>query len=218
MNKLRILVADDHEVVRAGIRSILQNEPDCEICAEAITGRQAITLALHLKPDVIVMDIMMPELDGMEAARHILKAIPDARLLFLSMHESEESVRDILDIGAQGYILKSDASHELAMAVRALSRGETFFTPHVAQIALHTYLNKRPANHSEDAADATLTPREREVLQLVAEGKSNKDAASALKISVQTVETHRANIMKKLGAHSITDLVHYAARNKIISP
>jgi DNA-binding NarL/FixJ family response regulator len=218
MNKLRILVADDHEVVRAGVRSILQNEPDCDICAEAVTGRQVVTLAQQLKPDVVVLDITMPELNGLEAARQILEAAPDARLLFLSMHESEELVREILDIGAHGYILKSDAGRELAVAMRALRRGETFFTSRVAQIALRSHLHKHHGGRTESVTNGTLTPREREVLQLIAEGKSNKEAALALNISVMTVETHRANIMHKLGAHSIAELVHYAVRNKIIVP
>ncbi|MGO9245200.1 MAG: response regulator [Verrucomicrobiia bacterium] len=218
MSKLRILVADDHEVVRAGVRSILQSDPDCDICAEALTGRQALTLAQQLKPDIVILDITMPELNGLDAARQILKSVSDVRVLFLSMHESEELVREILEIGAHGYILKSDAGRELTVAMRALRRGELFFTSRVAQIALRAHLHQQQGGHVEAAPDSTLTPREREVLQLLAEGKSNKEAASALEITVTTVETHRANIMHKLGAHSIADLVHYAIRNKIIAP
>jgi DNA-binding NarL/FixJ family response regulator len=218
MNKLRILVADDHEVVHAGVRSILQNEPDCEICATAFTGRQALTLAQQLKPDIVILDVMMPELNGLEAARQILKSIPNVQVLLLGLDESEELVQEMLDIGAQGYVLKSDASRELAMAIRALRRGEPFFTSRVAQIALRAQLHKSHNGRTEAAPDGTLTPREREVLQLLAEGQSNKETASALEISVMTVETHRANIMQKLGAHSIADLVHYAARHKIITP
>jgi DNA-binding NarL/FixJ family response regulator len=218
LNKLRILVADDHEVVRAGVRSILDRQPDCEICGEAVTGRQAVALAEQLQPEIVILDITMPELNGLEAARQILKAVPGVQVLILSMHESEELVQDILDIGAQGYILKSDAGRELAAAVQALRGREPFFTSRVAQIALRAHLNKRHSGHAQPSPDGTPTPREREVLQLLAEGKTNKAVASALGISVMTVETHRANIMHKLGAHSIADLVHYAVRNKIITP
>jgi DNA-binding NarL/FixJ family response regulator len=218
MNKLRILVADDHEVIHAGVRSILQNEPDCEICAAAFTGRQALAMAQQLKPDIVILDIMMPELNGLEAARQILKSVPHVRVLFLSVDESEELVAEMLDTGGQGYILKSDAGRELVTAIRALHRGEPFFPSRTAQIALHAHLRKHLSGPSEGAPGGMLTPREREVLQLLTEGLSNKEAASALNISVMTVETHRANIMQKLGAHSIADLVHYAARNKIITP
>jgi len=218
MSRLRILVADDHEVVRAGVRSLLESQPDCEICGEAITGREAITQAQQLVPDVVILDITMPEVNGLEAARQILKTVPGVQVLMLSMHESEELVREILDIGAHGYILKSDAGRELAAAMQTLRKGEAFFTSRVAQIALRAHLNKRHDGHAPPSSDGTLTPREREVLQLLAEGKSNKEAATALGISVATVETHRANIMHKLGAHSIAELVHYAVRHKIITP
>ena len=218
MTKLRVLIADDHEVVRAGVRSLLQNQPDCEVCGEAVTGRDAVALAQQLKPDVIVMDITMPDLNGLEATRHVLKAVPNVQVLILSIHESEELVREILDAGARGYILKSDAGRELSAAVQALRQREPYFTSTVAQIALRSYLNKeRPPNHQLAQSDA-LTPREREVLQLLAEGKSNKEVANVLSISVQTVETHRGNVMHKLDLHSITELVHYAVRNKIAYP
>src|SRR5437016_1016633 len=143
MSKLRILVADDHEVVRAGVRSLLEGQPDCEICGEAVTGHQAVALAQQLKPDVAIVDISMPELNGLEAARQILNTVPGIQVLILSMHESEELVREILDIGAHGYILKSDAGRELAAAIRALHQHEVFFTSRVAQIALRAHLNKR---------------------------------------------------------------------------
>jgi len=218
MSALRILIADDHDVVRAGVRSLLEGQPECEICGEAADGRQAVTLAQELRPDVVVMDITMPELNGLEATRQILKAIPDAQVLILSMHESEELVREILDIGAHGYILKSDAGRELATAMHAFRKRETFFTSRVAQIALHAYMNKQQAGHARPPLGSALTPREREVLQLLAEGKSNKEVASLLNISVMTVETHRSHIMHKLGMHSIAELVHYAVRHKIITP
>ena len=213
MTKLRILVADDHEVVRAGVRSLLESQPDCEVCAEATTGRQAVVLAQKFKPDVIVMDITMPELNGLEATRQVLQVVPGVQVLILSVHESEQLVREILDAGAHGYILKSDAGRELAAAMQALRRREPFFTSKVSQIALQAYRNKQRA----PLPGSVLTVREREVLQLLAEGKTNKEVASAMDISVQTVETHRANIMRKLDLHSVAEIVHYAVRHKIIS-
>jgi DNA-binding NarL/FixJ family response regulator len=218
MSALRILIADDHEVVRAGVRSLLEGQPDCEICGEAVTGRQVVALAQQLKPDIAIMDITMPELNGLEATRQIRKVAPTVQVLILSVHESEELVREILDAGAHGYVLKSDAGRELAAAMHALRKHETFFTSRVAQIALRAYRNKKPTGDAPPSSDGTLTPREREVLQLLAEGKSNKETASALGISVMTVETHRSNIMRKLGAHSVAELVHYAVRHKIITP
>jgi DNA-binding NarL/FixJ family response regulator len=211
MSKLRILVADDHEVVRAGVRSLLRDEPDCEICGEAATGLQAVTLAAQLKPDIVVLDITMPELNGLDAAREIRKTLPGVPILILSLHESLELVREILDAGAHGYVLKSNAGQELTTALRALRQGETFFTSEMAQIALRACLKK-------EGATVALTAREREVLQKLVEGESNKETAAILNISVLTVETHRANIMHKLDLHSIAELVHYAVRHKIISP
>jgi DNA-binding NarL/FixJ family response regulator len=213
----RILIADDHEVVRAGVRSLLEGRPDYEVCGEAATGRQVVALAQQLKPDIVILDVTMPELNGLEAARQILKAVPDVRVLILSVHETEELVRDIIEIGAHGYVLKSDAGRELTAAMQALRNRETFFTSRVAQIALRAYRNKPATSVTRPSAGA-LTPREREVLQLLAEGKSNKEVATALGISVMTVETHRANVMHKLGVHSVAELVHYAVRHKIIAP
>jgi DNA-binding NarL/FixJ family response regulator len=219
MSALRILIADDHEVVRAGVRSLLEGQPDCEICGEAVTGRQVVALAQQLKPDVAILDITMPELNGLEATRQIRKVAPTVQVLILSVHESEELVREILNAGAHGYVLKSDAGRELTAAIHALRKHETFFTSRVAQIALRAYRNKKPAGDATPPSPVSvLTPREREVLQLLAEGKSNKETASALGISVMTVETHRSNIMHKLGAHSVAELVHYAVRHKIITP
>jgi DNA-binding NarL/FixJ family response regulator len=218
MSALRILIADDHEVVRAGVRSLLESQPDCEICGEAVTGRQVVALAQQLKPDVAILDITMPELNGLEATRQIRKVAPTVQILILSVHESEELVREILNAGAHGYVLKSDAGRELISAIQALRNHEPFFTSRVAQIALRAYRNKKPTSDAPPSPGGVLTSREREVLQLLAEGKSNKETASALGISVMTVETHRSNIMHKLGAHSVAELVHYAVRHKIITP
>jgi DNA-binding NarL/FixJ family response regulator len=205
-------------VVRAGVRALLEGQPDCEICGEAVTGRQVIAMAQQLQPDVAILDITMPELNGLEATRQIRKVAPTVQVLILSVHESEELVREILNAGAHGYILKSDAGRELTAAMHALRKGETFFTSRVAQIALRAYQNQKPTGHIPAPPGGALTPREREVLQLLAEGKSNKEVASALDISVMTVETHRANIMHKLGVHSIAELVRYAVRQKMITP
>jgi len=218
MTKLRILIVDDHEVVRAGVRSLLEDQTDCDVCGEAGNGREAVSLAQKLKPDIVVLDITMPELNGLEAARQMLKTVANVQILILSVHESEELVREIVEIGAHGYILKSDAGRELAAAIRALRRGESYFASKVAQIVLRAYLNKQSGSQTQASHDHTLTPREREVLQLLAEGKSNKEVASALTISVMTVETHRAHIMHKLEAHSVAELVHYAVRHKMITP
>lgn len=218
MSTLRILVVDDHDVVRAGVRSLLEGQPECEICGEAVNGREAVGLAQQLRPDVVIMDITMPELNGLEATRQIIKAVPDVRVLILSVHESEELVREILDTGAHGFVLKSDAGRELATALHAFRKRETYFTSRVAQIALHAYKNKQQAGQAQALPANALTPREREVLQLLAEGKSNKEVASLLNISVLTVETHRSHIMHKLGARSVAELVHYAVRHRIIAP
>ena len=218
MKPLRVLIADDHEVVRAGVRSLLEDQPDCEICGEAVTGAEVVALARQLKPDLAILDITMPELNGLEAARQILKAVPGVRVLILSVHESEELVREILDTGAHGYVLKSDAGRELTAAMRALRNHETFFTSRVAQIGLRAYRSKKPTGDVASLPSNALTAREREVLQLLAEGRTNKEVASALGISVLTVDTHRANIMHKLEVHSVAELVHYAVRHKIITP
>jgi DNA-binding NarL/FixJ family response regulator len=215
--KLRILVADDHAVVRAGVRSLLERQPNCEVCGEAVTGREAVTLAQQLIPDVVVLDITMPELDGLEAARQILKTVPNVQVLILSVHESEQLVREILNTGAHGFVLKSDAGRELAAAMQSFSRREPFFTSKVAQLVLRAQLNKEHSEQAPATPGDGLTPREREVLQLLAAGKSNKEVAVALGISVQTVETHRSNIMHKLGLHSVAELVHFALRHKLIT-
>jgi len=211
---LRILIADDHEVARKGIRSLLESHPGWEICGEAKDGREAVDLAVQQKPDVLLLDIGMPNLNGLDAARQILTITPDARILILTIHDSEQVVREVLAAGARGFLLKSDAGRDLVAAVEALQNGRTFFTSKVAQMMLDGYL--RPYEERETTTQQVLTPREREVIQLVAEGKTTKEIATTLSLSVKTAETHRTNLMRKLDLHSIADLTLYAVRNGIV--
>lgn len=211
---LRILIADDHEVARSGIRSLLESHPGWEVCAEARDGREAVEYAGQLKPDVLLLDIGMPNLNGLDASRQILASMPEACILILTIHDSEQVVREVLAAGARGFMLKSDAGRDLVAAVEALEDHRTFFTSRVAQMMLDGYL--RPQEDSKISPQAVLTPREREVIQLVAEGKSTKEVALALNLSVKTAETHRTNLMRKLGLHSVADLTLYAVRNGIV--
>ena len=214
MSALRILVADDHEVVRRGVRSLLEAHPGWQICDEAVEGREAVEKATRLWPDVAILDIGMPLLNGLEAARQIRKAAPQVEVLILTMHESEQVIREVLAAGARGYVLKSDAGRNLVSAVEALSRHKPFFTSSVAEFVLKGFLDGR----GEQPDSSPLTLREREIIQLLAEGKSNKEVAGTLGISTRTAETHRTNIMRKLGCQSFSDLVRYAVRNSIIDP
>ena len=211
---LRILIADDHEVARKGIRSILESHPGWEVCSEARDGREAVELASQSKPDVLLLDIGMPNLNGLDAARQILGVSPEARILILTIHDSEQVVREVLSAGARGFLLKSDAGRDLVAAVEALQSRGTFFTSKVAQMMLDGYL--RPREERANSEQHVLTPREREVIQLVAEGKTTKEIATALSLSVKTAETHRTNLMRKLDLHSIADLTLYAVRNGIV--
>ena len=216
MKTLQILIADDHELVRKGLRTVLESQPGWKVCGEAINGRQAVELARQLGPDVIVLDVTMPELNGLEATRQILKAIPNAEVLILTMHESEKLVSELLAAGAHGYILKADTSRLLVSAVELLAQHQPFFTGKISEVVLSGYLN--PGRTKKDAAGPVqrLTAREREIVQLLAEGKTNKEVAVALGVNVKTVDAHRANVMHKLDLHSVTDLVRYAIRNQII--
>jgi DNA-binding NarL/FixJ family response regulator len=211
---LRILIADDHEVARAGIRSLLEGHAGWEVCGEARDGREAVALASQLKPEILLLDIGMPNLNGLDAARQILEMMPEARILILTIHDSEQIVREVLAAGARGFLLKSDAGRDLVAAVEALQNRRTFFTSRVAQMMLEGYL--RPPQEYDDSGQHILTPREREVIQLVAEGKTTKEIALALELSVKTAETHRTNLMRKLDLHSIADLTLYAVRNGIV--
>lgn len=215
MKTLRILLADDHEMLRRGLRAILTEQPGWEICGEAVDGRQAVELALKLRPDVIVMDIAMPELNGLEATRQIRRVWPRAEILVLTFDESEALVRGVLTAGARGYVMKNDVSRVLVHAVESLSRHRPYFTSKVAEILLKGFAHG--VTPESLSLDTPLTPREREVVQLVAEGKSTKEIAQVLHISAKTAENHRTNIMRKLKVNSSTELVRYAIRNKIIT-
>ncbi|MGA2373880.1 MAG: response regulator transcription factor [Candidatus Sulfotelmatobacter sp.] len=210
----RIFIADDHDVVRCGIRTLLESHPGWSVCGEARDGREAVTRVAELKPDLVVLDVAMPMLNGMDAARQILKARPGTPILILTLYESDELIRQVLEAGARGFILKSDAGQDLLLAVEALQRRATFFTARAAKMMLDGYLHRNldPGNAVKDR----LTPREREVVQLLAEGNSSKEAAVLLNLSVKTIETHRTNVMQKLDIHSIAGLVRYAVRNCIV--
>jgi len=213
---LRILVADDHDIIRRGLRQLLMAKPGWEIVGEAKNGREAVTAAEQLKPDVIVMDISMPELNGLEAARQLQKTAPQIGILILTMYFTDQLVREVIDCGARGYILKSDADKELVNAVEALANRRTYFTREASEILLDGYSRPDVALDVKATTRNRLTAREREIVQLLADGKSSKEVANTLKISVKTAETHRANIMRKLELHSVSELVRYAIRNQII--
>jgi DNA-binding NarL/FixJ family response regulator len=214
---LRILIVDDHAVVRRGVRSLLESQPGWAITGEATTGREAVELARRLQPDIIVMDLTLPELNGLDAARQILKLSPRSEILVLTMHHSEELARDLLQAGARGYVLKSDADQNLIAAVESLGQHKPFLTSTVTDFVLGDY-RRLAVSRDDREAHAAVTQREREIIQLLAEGRSNKEAASILGISVKTIETHRANIMHKLQLRSVSELVRYAIRNKIAPP
>ena len=216
MATFRILVADDHEVVRKGLVALLQQQPNWEVCGEAGDGREAVEKTRELRPDVVILDIGMPSLNGLEATRQILKLNPQAKVLILTLHDSDQVVRDVLNAGARGFLLKSDAARDLVAAVEALRRDKTYFTSKVAAMVLEGYLRNGTGPTPVTAGRNRLTPREREIVQLLAEGKSTKEVAVVLGLSVKTAETHRSNIMRKLQLHSVSDLVLYAVRNNIV--
>lgn len=214
---LRILLADDHDIVRRGIRELLEQQPGWTVCAEADNGREAVELALEHRPQVAIIDLTMPELNGLEATRRIRQALPETQVLVFTMHDSEELLRGVLHAGARGYLLKSDAARQLVPAVESLAQRKPFFSGRVSEVLLDGFLGCE-RRRSNDLGTDRLTSREREVVQLLAEGKSNKDVARALDLSVKTVETHRAAVMRKLDLHSLADLVRFAIRNKMIVP
>jgi DNA-binding NarL/FixJ family response regulator len=218
MKRLRILVADDHDLMRRGVKNLLLSNEGWEVCGEAQTGREAVTKSEELKPDIVILDIGMPDLNGLEAARRIQKASANTEILILSMHYSDQLIREIVDMGVRGYIVKSDSDRDLTSAVEALANHKPFFTPRVAELILGRFTSGGPVNKVPDVIRERLTAREREIVQLLAEGKSSKEVASFLGISVKTVETHRANVMRKLEIHTVTELVRYAVRNQIVEP
>lgn len=213
----RILLADDHEIVRRGLCALLRAQSDWEVCGEAGNGREAVEKALQLKPEVVILDIGMPQLNGLDATRQILRADPQIKVLILTLYDSDQVVQEVLNAGARGFLLKSDAARDLVAAVEALRRDKIYFTPKVASMVLEGYLHRDSSGSPVSTATRSrLTPREREIVQLLAEGKSSKEVAVTLGLSVKTAETHRSNIMRKLELHSVSDLVLYAVRNNIV--
>jgi DNA-binding NarL/FixJ family response regulator len=212
---LRILLADDHDIVRRGLKDLLEQHVGWQVCAEAANGREAVELALQHRPQVAVIDLSMPELNGLEATRRIRQALPDTEVLIFTMHESEELIREVLGAGARGYLLKSDAVRQLSPAVESLSQKTPYFAGRVSAVVLDGFLKGGQVTLEGPTAER-LTSREREVVQLLAEGKSNKQIARLLDLSVKTVETHRTAAMRKLELNSLPDLVRYAVRMQII--
>jgi two-component system response regulator NreC len=217
MKTVRVLVADDHEVVLEGVRALIERQPDLEVLGLATTGREAVDLARKTKPDVVVLDITMPELDGLDAIRQIRKALPDTEVVVFSAHPSEDMIEEVFDAGAKSYIEKTEASRDLVAAIRSLAEHKPFFTSQTSQTLFAKFLvpgaKKQPAQ-----AEPKLTAREREIVRLLAQSSSNKDMAKTLGISIRTVETHRATLMHKLGVHSVAGVVRYAIRHHIIEP
>jgi DNA-binding NarL/FixJ family response regulator len=216
MNSLRILVADDHEIVRRGLIFLLKSHAGWEVCGEAQDGRQAVDKAAELRPDTVILDIGMPNLNGLEAARQILHHNPQCKILILTVTDTDEIVRAVLDAGARGFVLKSDAARDLVSAVEALQSNKTFFTSRVSDMVLGGFLGRNQPASDGGVKLTSLTPREREIVQLLAEGKSTKEVACHLDLSVKTAETHRSNIMRKLDLHSVSGLVLYAVRNNMV--
>ena len=217
MSKIRVMLADDHTILREGIRVLLEAQPDIEVVGEAADGRQAVDKAHELKPDVVLMDIGMPAMNGLEATRHIKKNDPEVQVVVLTMHDNEEYVFQILSAGAAGYVLKRAAATELVSAIRAVHEGGSFLHPAVAKKVIQDYL--RRADDLDDRASYDgLTDREREILTLIAEGHTNQTIADQLCLSIKTVQTHRTHIMEKLGVHDRTELVKYAIRKGLVDP
>jgi DNA-binding NarL/FixJ family response regulator len=214
--KIRILLADDHTVVRRGLRLLLEGQPEFSVVAEASDGKQAVDAAEVSRPDVVVLDVAMPNLNGIEAAQRILASNPAVAIVVLSMHSDEGYVLRALKAGAKGYLLKDAAEGDLIEAIKTVTRGKTFFSSEITKMLAEDYVREIRARGSEDSYEL-LTPREREILQLLAEGKSNKDIAGMLNLSLYTVETHRRNLQDKLNIHSFAELILYAVRKGVIS-
>jgi DNA-binding NarL/FixJ family response regulator len=213
---LRILIADDHDVMREGTRAVIERQPGWEVCGIAATGRQAVEQALALEPDVVVMDMSMPELNGLDAAVQIKRRLPKTEILIFTAHETDELIRDAFEAGVKSFVLKSEAHHFLVEAIESLARHMPFFTSKVSEILFSNILNRAKGSREATTPGQRLSAREREIVQVIAEGKSNKEVAEALGISVRTAENHRASILRKLNLDSVAGLVRYAVRNKII--
>jgi two-component system, NarL family, response regulator NreC len=213
---IRVVVADDHTIIRSGLRMLLEREAGFEVVGEASDGRQAVDLAESLKPDVIMLDIGMPNLNGIEATRQIVQKLPRTRVVVLSMHSDESYVLKALKSGARGYLLKDSAESDILNAIRAVSEGKAYFSPEISKMLVDDYMRQMQQRGVEDSYEL-LTGREREILQLLAEGKSNKEISSALNLSPYTVETHRSNILQKLNLHSLPELILYAVRKGVIT-
>ncbi len=216
MESLRLVVADDHDIVRRGLRDLLEAHVGWKVVAEATTGTDAVTKVREFSPDVAILDISMPSLNGLEATRRIIQSGSKTRILILTLHDSDTMITEMLDAGVKGYVLKSDAARDLFVAVEALQHGKTFFTSKVAEMILNGYLKKRKNPTATESGASHITPRQRDVLKLLAEGRTNSEAAAALGMSIDTVKTHRVALMRRLNCHSVTELVRYATRNKII--
>jgi DNA-binding NarL/FixJ family response regulator len=215
---LRILVADDHDLTRAGLRYMLEKQSGWSVCSEASNGRAAVEMAEKFSPDIAILDMSMPELNGLEATRQISKSNPHTKILIFTMHETERIIADVLEAGAHGIVLKSDAGDNIVKAVETISTGRRFFTSRVAETVAELFLSAGTAARDHLDKGSLLTTREREVLQLLAEGKSNKEVADRLNISARTAEGHRAEIMRKLKIESLAELIRYAIRNEIVQP
>lgn len=213
---LRILIADDHDIMREGTRAVIERQPGWEVCGIAATGRQAVEQALALEPDVVVMDMSMPELNGLDAAVQLKRRLPKTEILIFTAHETDELIRDAFKAGVKSFVLKSEAHHFLVEAIESLARHKPFFTSKVSEILFSNILNRAEGSREATTPGQRLSAREREIVQVIAEGKNNKEVAEALGISVRTAENHRASILRKLNLDSVAGLVRYAVRNKII--
>lgn len=216
MSKIRIIIADDHGVVRKGLRFLLERSPDMEVLGEAADGREAVRLTEQLNPDVVIMDIAMPQWNGIDATAQIIRQNPQIGVIMLSMHSDESYIMRALTAGAKGYLLKDSAETDVVRAVQTVARGQPFFSPSIAQTLLEDYMRRLQQQGLRDSYDL-LTDREKQILQLIAEGKSNKEVATLLDLSPYTVETHRTHLMQKLNLHNTAEIVLYAVRKKIIS-
>lgn len=218
MKPLRILVADDHDLMRRGIRTLLETRPAWQVCGEAHTGREAVAKSEELRPDIVILDLSMPDLNGLEAAKRIRKSLATTEVLILTMHHSDQVIREIVESGVRGYVIKSDSDRDLLTAVETLGNHKPFFSPVVTEVILGDFNGGSVRTEVPATIRDRLTSREREIVQLLAEGMSSKEVALSLSISVKTADTHRANIMRKLQLHSVSELVRYAVRNQIIEP